>query len=56
MANPTAIYLQPECFSLSDEGRMWSERPDGPCEDCGAPWVKYVLAHDSRLEQDDGGE
>jgi hypothetical protein len=36
-----AIYLEPECAGPE---RCWCENDQGPCDDCGAPWVKYVRA------------
>ena len=38
------IYLAPKCDYCRDDGQMWCCDDAGPCEDCGAPWVKYVLA------------
>jgi len=43
------IYLEAVCekcretFELSHTGRCWCEDDNGPCEECGKPWVRYVL-------------
>ena len=36
------IYLQPRCCADVNEGRMWCEAPQEPCEECGAEWLKFV--------------
>jgi hypothetical protein len=44
MSDYEAIWLSPVCEDASCEGRTWSVQDEGPCEDCGAPWVKFVHA------------
>ena len=36
------IYLAPACNDCFD--RDWCQDDQGPCEECGLPWVKYVRA------------
>ena len=43
--SPEEIWLEPQCAGEQYEGRCWCTRPDGErCEECGAPWVKYLRA------------
>jgi hypothetical protein len=35
------IWLEPVCAT---EDRSWCQDDQGPCEDCGLPWRKYVRA------------
>lgn len=42
------IYLQPPCDECIDE-RCWCQDDNGPCDDCGKPWVKYVRAESSEI-------
>lgn len=43
------IYLQPVCadcrsaFDGQEFGRMWCQDDVGPCEECGADWLRYRL-------------
>ena len=38
------IYLQPACKGCNaDEGRLWCQDDQGPCEECGKPWIRYAL-------------
>ena len=38
------IYLSPKCTDCIENDQLWCGNDAGPCEDCGAPWVKYILA------------
>jgi hypothetical protein len=40
-AAPDVIYLEPDC---AFEERCWCDTDQGPCDECGLPWVKYVRA------------
>lgn len=47
MAEHPIIWLQPRCDGCDGyENSFWCEDDMGPCEECGAPCVKYVLAPD----------
>ena len=35
------IYLSPKCADKCEI--LWCEDDNGPCEDCGAAWTRYVL-------------
>lgn len=38
------IYLQPLCQCVGADDQLWCWEDQGPCEDCGAPWLRYVRA------------
>jgi hypothetical protein len=35
------IYLEPNC---AHSERCWCSDDNGPCDECGKPWVRYVRA------------
>lgn len=39
--NHDAIWLEPACKTYE---RSWCNHDEGPCEDCGLSWIKYVRA------------
>lgn len=39
--NPKRIYLTPACDGYPE--RTWCVDDDGPCSDCGAPWIAYDI-------------
>ena len=44
-----AIYLEPECQDCigeyrREEGRLWCQDPQEPCEKCGKEWVRFERA------------
>ena len=41
MPAPDRIWLEPDC---AVEERCWCEHDNGPCDECGLPWVEYVRA------------
>lgn len=45
MSEHKVIWLQPDCEGCNlEEGRQWCQDDVGPCEECGKPWIRYVLA------------
>ena len=45
MSEHPVIFLQPECAGCyAYEGRLWCQDDQGPCEECGLPWVRYQLS------------
>jgi hypothetical protein len=49
MADPSEIYLEPECCAYSTERRCWAQHDIFEC-DHHAPSTKYVLAGESEAE------
>lgn len=38
------IWLSPICDRCNPDGRTWCQDDMGPCDDCGAPSVRFVRA------------
>ena len=50
MSDHRVIWLQPRCYEEAGEDRHWCQDDQGPCEDCGMPSVKYILASQHEAE------
>ncbi len=48
------IWLSPQCDA--DCERTWCQDNQGPCDECGAKWTKYVLADASLLRPESSFE